>query len=119
MPNVPLDVPGKEAVAQAATRLTALHAIKVTITEEEELCKTIIRQGLAPGDTGTIDGEPYIKLTTSRRFDENLARTVLPKEVLTAITIPKVDGPTAKRVLPPDLYALCQREADDPTVRLL
>ena len=45
-----------------------------------------------------------VKLTYPRKFNEKLARELLTEQELTKITVEKLDGSLAKKVLAPDDY---------------
>lgn len=64
-----------------------------------------------------VNGKPVLIVTYSKRWNEALAREVLPDNLIAAISEPAVSSRKAKDVLPPALYAQCQKSSDKPTIK--
>lgn len=113
------DVELPEEIREIAARLLHLHAVRAQIDTECNDLKAKLRATVTVGQRGTIDGRPVLAVVPNRRFDPNLARTVLPPELAEMCTVTVLDSKKAKAVLPPALYAACMREAGEPIVRTL
>lgn len=103
--------------ADLVKQLTELHAHITELTEQTEHIKDKLRDSLDTG-THTINGQPAITLTPTRRFNPTLATTTLPPELLTLCQVTTVDTKRAKQILPPSLYEACQETTGKTQVRL-
>lgn len=70
-------------------------------------------------DSGAyLNGNVYLEVSTNRRFDANLAKSVLTSQEYTAILRPKPDANLAKEVLTEDRYALiCKDHGNKMEIR--
>lgn len=107
-----------QTTAGTVRRLHVLAAQIAELTIEADGLKAQLRQQLSAG-TYDLDGVPAVRISPQRRFDPALAEQVLPGNLLELCIVRRVDGATAKRVLPPAAYQSCQSESGEPRVVLL
>lgn len=112
--TVELDADTAGVVAQ----IHRLNAQAEEIDGEIRALKAVLRQRLAAGQAGTVNGEKVVTLTPNRRFDPALAAQVVPSDLLPSISTTSIDSKLAKAVLPPALYEAAMREVGEPVVRL-
>lgn len=111
--------PSTDLDAETADLVTRLVDINATVTELNTVASSIkaeLRHRLPVG-VHTIDGQKAVTITVNRRFDPVVATANLRPELLALCTVAKVDGATAKRNLPPSVYAACMAEGE-PVIRL-
>lgn len=108
-----LDTTTRDTVA----RLAALEAQRADIDREITELKTKLAGDLTEGGY-TINGKPVLNISVGRRFDPGLAAEVLPAELVALCQATVIDAKRAKDVLPPAIYAQCQRPNDKPTIRV-
>lgn len=115
MPSTPpeLDPDAAATVAKLAAVLEQIRQLQA----DAETYKTQLRDVLSAG-AYTVNGQPALSITPTRRFDPAHAEQVLPPQWLTAVQRPVVDGKLAKELLPPALFAACQIESGKPAVKL-
>lgn len=111
-------VPLVNDTADTVRRLAAVTAHIAELTGEADRLKKKLREHLAPG-TYAVDGVDALRISPQRRFDPALAEQTLPEQLLALCTVTKVDSATAKRKLPPDVYASLMTESGEPRVTLL
>ncbi len=106
-----------EGVRETADELSALHQKAKEIEDQikdakERLMNEVEAGNLAVGDTiETSAGHPAVSVRkTGRTFDPIKAATVLPPAVIESISVKQIDPKVAKAKLPPELYALCQKD---------
>lgn len=105
-------------VERDVTRLADLQALIAEATSEADSIKHRLRQHYA-GDPGTHEVAGHrLSVTPATRFDETLARDVLPAEVIDAATVAKLDSAAVKRMVAPTVYALCCPPSGDARVML-
>ncbi|MCA1696408.1 MAG: hypothetical protein LC749_17755 [Actinobacteria bacterium] len=97
------------------TRLAYIQARKAELTDEETQLKAKIAENITHG-TYTINGKPALTVSTGHRFNPTLAAQILPPALATLCQVTTIDSKRAKAVLPPDLYAQCQKPNDNTTV---
>ena len=109
-----LDATYHELVA----RLAHIQARQGELATEEQEIKAKLRENLTEG-TYTINGRRTLSVTTGHRFDPDLAASILPGELIQLCQVTIIDTKRSREVLPPTLYAKCQKPNTNPTVRLL
>lgn len=112
--TVELDADTAGVVAQ----IHRLNAQAEEIDGEVRALKAVLRERLAVGQAGVVNGQKVVTLTPNRRFDPKLAAQVVPSDILALISSTSIDSKLAKDTLPPALYSACMREAGEPVVRL-
>ncbi len=99
-------------------RLLEIRDTRQTLDAEETQLKSLVRQRIAVGGQGTVNGQTVVTVTPNRRFNPDLATKTLTPDLLALCTVSKIDPPTAKKTLPPALYDACMAEVGEPVVRL-
>lgn len=112
--TVELDADTAGVVAQ----IHRLNAQAEEIDGEVRALKAVLRQRLAVGQAGVVNGQKVVTLSPNRRFDPELARQVVPSDLIPSISSTSIDSKLAKALLPPALYEAAMREVGDPVVRL-
>lgn len=94
-------------IEQDITRMADLQAIVADATSEIDSIKHRIRDHYAttPG-THEVAGH-RLSVTPTTRFSEEMARDLLPDEVIEAATVTRLDAAAVKRMVAPTVYALC------------
>lgn len=105
-------------MAAMVARLRVLNEQRTKLDEESEFIKQHLRQALATGSY-TYQGTAMVQMRPTRRFNPELARTVLDPEQLALCTVETVDRATAQKLLPPADYESCMKETGRATVNLL
>lgn len=100
-------------VAKLAAVLEQIHQLQA----DAETYKAQLRDTLGSG-AYTINGQPAVSITPTRRFDAAHAEQVLPAQWLDTVRRTVVDAKVAKELLPPALFSACQVESGKPTVKL-
>jgi hypothetical protein len=109
-----LDATYHELVA----RLAHIQARRDELAEEENQIKAKLRENLTEG-IYMINGRAVLGISTGRRFDPDLAASILPPELISLCQVTVIDSRRAKEILPPLVYAKCQKLSTTPTVRVL
>jgi len=104
------------AVPPIVDRLLLLGDQAARIEDERSQLKSVLRQLLGTGKYGV--GRHKVYITPTRRFDQETARKVLPPELLKPCIREMVDSHLAREHLSPELYAACQIEVGEPSVRI-
>lgn len=97
-----------ERIANLVQRGQALAAQIAPLAADLDDIKSELRRLLAPG-TWQVAGRDAVTVKTSGQWSPEQARTVLTPEQLALCTVPVIDAKLAKAVLPPAVYAACQR----------
>jgi hypothetical protein len=103
--------------AATVAKLVAVRRQIRDLTTEADTLTGQLRDNLQAGSY-TINGEPAVSVTPTRRFNASLAAEVLPPALLALIQSTTVDAKLAREKLPPALYEACQVDTGKPTVRL-
>lgn len=94
-------------IERDVTRLADLQALVAEATSEMDSIKHRLREHFA-GQPGQHEVAGHrLSVSPSSRFSEDLARDLLPKEVIEAATVAKLDAAAVKRMVAPTVYALC------------
>lgn len=97
-------------LTDCVVRLADIQARQAELQRQADSLKTILR---ALGETRQRRfGDLMLTVTPNRRFDANKARDVLSAPVLQQISVSRPDPATARKVLPPDVYAECCTDGD-------
>lgn len=108
-----------EAAEQTWMKLCAVREQKRQIDAlEKELCGQL-RAALGRGKFTPPGGGPILSIGPTRKFDPTRAEQILPAPQLSLVQRLVVDAKLAKEKLPPELYAICQVESNNDTVRAL
>lgn len=99
-------------------RHLALGAQIETLTLERAVVEAKIRDGFDAEVETVAPNGAIVKVYRQRRFDEQLARQVLPAEVLPLLEKRVLDARAVKANVAPALYAACQKESDTLSVRV-
>ncbi len=107
-----------ERLYSASARLAHVRSEIAGLKNSEAEILAQIRELLA-GEVGTIvvNNQPVLSVSYVHRFNEELARSVIPADQVAAISV--ISASKAKAALPGALYALCQKAADGPTIKVL
>jgi len=100
------------------TRLAHIQSRKAELEAQETELKAKLTEHLTYGSY-TIGGKPALTISVGRRFDPTLAAQVLPAELIALCQVTIIDTKRAKEILPPAVFAQCQKLNDNPTVRVL
>jgi hypothetical protein len=90
----------------AEARVTEAEARK----RKEDAQREFLRRHGKEIGTSVDMGGVVVELQRNRRFNEDLARTVLTAEQLEAISVPKLDSKKAAEVLDPEDYDRCMKQ---------
>lgn len=112
------DITADPQLTDLISRLRDINSKLADLTAAADDIKSQIRQAVPAGARALIDGQPAVTVSANRRFDPDLAKTVLPPELVQLCLVEKVDGAQAKRNLPPAVYEQLMTDVGQPVVRL-
>lgn len=102
---------------KTVARYLELDARRNEIVAEQDQIKIALRTQLEPGRHDTPSGQK-VTISPNRRFNADLAQSVIPAELLPLVMTETIDSKKAKAVLPPALYNQCSAEVGEPRVSI-
>ena len=103
-PDVELD----EQTAGDVARLKAITDQIADLTALEKELKVQLRLRLPLGKSYSFGGRRVLELgDPAAQFDAAIAATIIPRELIPAVSLLKLDATLAKKILPPAVYAAC------------
>ncbi len=92
-----------------ARRRLALVEQRDSITEAIAAIDTQLLDAIEVGGSVDLDGQPVLRVTQKRTFSLDLARDVLPADLIKAAETVTVDQAALKRMIPPALLDACMK----------
>ena len=92
-----------------ARRRLALVEQKDSLTEAIAAIDAQLVDAVEVGGSVDLDGQPVLRVTQKRTFSLELARDVLPADLIKAAETVTVDQAALKRMIPPALLDACMK----------
>lgn len=92
-----------------ARRRLALVEQKDSLTEAIAAIDAQLVDAIEVGGSVDLDGQPVLRVTQKRTFSLELARDVLPADLIKAAETVTVDQAALKRMIPPALLDACMK----------
>ena len=92
-----------------ARRRLALVEQKDSLTEAIAAIDAQLVDAIEVGGSVDLDGQPVLRVTQKRTFSLELARDVLPADLIKAAETVTVDQAALKRMIPPALLSACMK----------
>lgn len=92
-----------------ARRRLALVEQKDSLTEAIAAIDAQLVDAIEVGGSVDLDGQPVFRVQRKRTFSLDLAREVLPADLIKAAETVTVDQATLKRMIPPALLDACMK----------
>jgi len=92
-----------------ARRRLALVEQKDSLTEAIAAVDAQLVDAIEVGGSVDLDGRPVLRVTQKRTFSLELARDVLPADLIKAAETVTVDQAALKRMIPPALLDACMK----------
>lgn len=97
-------------VEAVAARRIALLAQREDIDHEISQCDALLIEAVAVGDTITVGDTPAFRVQRKRSFSVDVAKRVVPAQLLQAATVPTLDVKALRALMPPALTDRCMVE---------